>query len=211
MIRDLAGTVPGVAYKDRGRHEFKGWDERWRLYQIVWPGAPAPRPKERERAPRRWWIAAGVAALAAVIAAVIAIATSGGNDHPSLESIAAEQRRPHRSGLRHARPRDLGPRRPGRDRLARHGTLGRERRRTVGDPDRRANGQADDDPRQRPPDRDRRRFEGRLGRRAGESKAPAGRPSVRPCDRDDRRPGGCACPRPGRPLRHRRRHDCGAP
>ena len=45
VVRNLAGTVPGVTYKDRGRHEFKGWDERWRLYQVVWPGAPVARPR----------------------------------------------------------------------------------------------------------------------------------------------------------------------
>src|SRR4051812_8939265 len=81
IVRNLAGTVPGVTYKDRGRHEFKGWDERWRLYQVVWSGAPVARPRERTRGRLRWWIAVAAVALAAVIAAVIAFSTSGGDGH----------------------------------------------------------------------------------------------------------------------------------
>jgi class 3 adenylate cyclase len=87
VVRNLAGTVPGVTYKDRGRHEFKGWDERWRLYQVVWPGAPVARPRERKRGRLRWWIAVAAVALAALIAAVIAFSTSGGDGHTSLKSL----------------------------------------------------------------------------------------------------------------------------
>jgi class 3 adenylate cyclase len=86
VVRNLAGTVPGVTYKDRGRHEFKGWDERWRLYQVVWSGAPVARPRERKRGRLRWWIAVAAVALAAVIAAVIAFSTSG-DGHTSLKSL----------------------------------------------------------------------------------------------------------------------------
>ena len=49
MVRRLAGTVPGVDYRDRGRHRFKGFDEPWRVYQVLWPGAPAPRPRASSR------------------------------------------------------------------------------------------------------------------------------------------------------------------
>ena len=86
VVRNLAGTMPGVTYKDRGRHEFKGWDDRWRLYQVVWPDGPVARPKERKRNTSRWLIAVAVV-LAAVIAAVIALATSGGTGHTSLKSL----------------------------------------------------------------------------------------------------------------------------
>src|SRR3954451_10994450 len=49
MVRQLAGTIPQTTFRDRGRHAFKGFDEPWRLYQVVWPGAPPPRPRERRR------------------------------------------------------------------------------------------------------------------------------------------------------------------
>src|SRR5215216_6903656 len=68
MVRQLAGTVPRVAYRDRGRHEFRGFDEPWRLYELVWPGAPPKRAKPRARAsPRRLTIVAGGLFLAATI------------------------------------------------------------------------------------------------------------------------------------------------
>jgi class 3 adenylate cyclase len=88
LVKTLAGTVPGVTYKDRGRHAFKGWDEPWRLFQIVWAAAPAPRARKREPSRRRWWIVAGVAVLVgAAIVAAVAIVTSGGSGTPSLESL----------------------------------------------------------------------------------------------------------------------------
>ena len=44
MVLRLAGTMPGVTFRDRGRHVFKGFDERWRLYEVGWE-QPALRPK----------------------------------------------------------------------------------------------------------------------------------------------------------------------
>ena len=150
-----ARTVPGVTYKDRGRHEFKGWDERWRLYQVVWSGAPVARPRERKRGRLRWWIAAAAVALAAVIAAVIAFSTSG-DGHTSLKSLprnSVGHIDPASDTLDRAIPVPAGP-----AALASHGTgrtLGRERRRRIGDQDRRANGQPNDHPGRRPPHGDR--------------------------------------------------------
>jgi class 3 adenylate cyclase/streptogramin lyase len=53
LAHGLAGTIPGVTFRDRGRHVFKGFDTPWRLYQVVWPGAPAPRARQRRRVSRR--------------------------------------------------------------------------------------------------------------------------------------------------------------
>src|SRR5215213_10239035 len=81
MVRQLAGTVPGVQYRDRGRHTFKGWDEPWRLYEVWWPGAPPKRAKPRARpSRRRLAIAAPVLAVlvAAALAAFVATRGSGG-------------------------------------------------------------------------------------------------------------------------------------
>jgi adenylate cyclase len=53
LAHGLTGTIPGVSFRDRGRHTFKGFDEPWRIYQVVWPGAPAPRAVQRKRLSRR--------------------------------------------------------------------------------------------------------------------------------------------------------------
>jgi class 3 adenylate cyclase len=34
-VKQLAGTIPEVAFRDRGRFELKGFPDRWRLYQVV--------------------------------------------------------------------------------------------------------------------------------------------------------------------------------
>jgi class 3 adenylate cyclase/streptogramin lyase len=67
MVRQLAGTVPGVQYRDRGRHTFKGFNEPWWLYQVVWPGAPPKRVQPRSR-PTRNIAVAGAAAIVVLIA-----------------------------------------------------------------------------------------------------------------------------------------------
>lgn len=71
MVRRLAGNLPGISYRDRGRHMFKGFDEPWRLYEVVWPGAPPKRAKPRAR-PSRQRAFAAAAALVVLIAAVLA-------------------------------------------------------------------------------------------------------------------------------------------
>ncbi len=80
MVRSLAGTVPGIEYRDRGRHAFKGFDEPWRLYQLVWAGAPRPRPKPRRRPSRRLVLAAAAGAVGvAAVAGGVILATRDGN------------------------------------------------------------------------------------------------------------------------------------
>ena len=76
MVLRLAGTMPGVTFRDRGRHVFKGFDERWRLYEVGWeqPALPpkAPSRRLREAVPaarpsrRLWGIVVAVAATGAV-------------------------------------------------------------------------------------------------------------------------------------------------
>ncbi len=87
-IRHLAGTIPGVSFRGRGRHEVKGFPERWRLYEVVWdrPARQAPRPAMKPAAKPRWKLralAAGGVALAAVVAGLLALLLSGGGSHLS--------------------------------------------------------------------------------------------------------------------------------
>jgi peptide/nickel transport system substrate-binding protein len=90
MVRRLAGTIPGVGYRDRGRHRFKGFDEPWQLYQVVWEGAPAPRAKPRTRRPAPRWaaLAAIVAALAVAAVGVALVGRDGGSVDVATNSVA---------------------------------------------------------------------------------------------------------------------------
>ena len=70
MVRRLAGTVPGVTYRDRGRHVFKGFDERWRLYELDWADR-APLPSRATRRLGTWRYVVAAAAIALVAAAAV--------------------------------------------------------------------------------------------------------------------------------------------
>jgi YVTN family beta-propeller protein len=77
MVVRLAGTMPGVSFRDRGRHSFKGFDERWRLYEVGWDhpaAAPGPKRRRREGAPRRHRRLAAVGAATAVAVAALTAA-----------------------------------------------------------------------------------------------------------------------------------------
>jgi class 3 adenylate cyclase/streptogramin lyase len=72
-VRHLAGTIPEVTFRDRGRRQLKGFDERWRLYEVVWrrpekaPAAPRPAVPAAARRRRQLLLAGagiGVAVLA---------------------------------------------------------------------------------------------------------------------------------------------------
>jgi class 3 adenylate cyclase/streptogramin lyase len=80
MVVRLAGTMPGISFRDRGRHTFKGFDDRWRLYEVDWeqptppPRAPTRRARETAttaRPSRRLLIA--LAAAAAAVAVLVAV------------------------------------------------------------------------------------------------------------------------------------------
>lgn len=90
-VRRLAGTMPGISFRDRGRVQIKGFDERWRLYEVVWGRPAAGRPKPSRPTPstsarprsssmrgnRRWLLACAVVVLAvAATAAVVATSRS---------------------------------------------------------------------------------------------------------------------------------------
>jgi class 3 adenylate cyclase len=90
-VKQLVGTIPGVSFRDRGRFRLKGFDERWRLYEVEWAdGKPATRPVPKPRAqarprPRSPLIAA---ALLAVVAAVVGfVALVRGNGSSALTRI----------------------------------------------------------------------------------------------------------------------------
>jgi YVTN family beta-propeller protein len=81
-VRHLAGTIPGVSFRDRGRREVKGFAERWRLYEVVWERAAKPAPPRAKAATRPRWrrlaLAVGGIALAAIVAAVLTLLLTGG-------------------------------------------------------------------------------------------------------------------------------------
>src|SRR4051794_36333632 len=75
-VRHLAGTIPEVTFRDRGRFALKGFSERWRLYEVVWQPArekapPKPKPV---RARRRLPLVVAGAAATAVVLTLIAFA-----------------------------------------------------------------------------------------------------------------------------------------
>ena len=80
-VRQLAGTIPGAQFRDRGRTALKGFPERVRLHQVrtaeVKPAPPprAPRRRKRRRAP---FVVAALVLAAGGAAAVLA--TAGGDE-----------------------------------------------------------------------------------------------------------------------------------
>ena len=80
-VRHLAGTIPDVTFRDRGRSTLKGFSERWRLYEVVWQPArekAPPKPKEAHARRRLPYTLAGAAAAAAVLAVGTFALLSGG-------------------------------------------------------------------------------------------------------------------------------------
>lgn len=39
VVKALAGTIPGISFRERGRYRLKGFEERWRLFDVVWERA----------------------------------------------------------------------------------------------------------------------------------------------------------------------------
>lgn len=83
MVRRLAGTMPGVSFRDRGRVRIKGFDERWRLYEIAWDErarvAPRPKPVVKPRPAHRVVLLGFAVAGAAAVAVAFALITRHGS------------------------------------------------------------------------------------------------------------------------------------
>jgi class 3 adenylate cyclase/ABC-type oligopeptide transport system substrate-binding subunit len=77
-VRQLAGTMPAVRFRDRGRVALKGFPERQRLHHVRAADAqPAPRLRAPRRSSRRPALAAALLAVAAAAAAAIVLVTAG--------------------------------------------------------------------------------------------------------------------------------------
>jgi YVTN family beta-propeller protein len=92
-VRHLAGTVPGLTFRDRGRRALKGFPERWRLYEVVWePRKEKPRPKpvqpkyERLRRRQRLLVAAATAAIVVAALAAFAVFRDGSSTLDRVEA-----------------------------------------------------------------------------------------------------------------------------
>jgi DNA-binding SARP family transcriptional activator len=83
-VRHLAGTVPGTGFRDRGRFRLKGFEERWRLYEVVWRTIDErgvewpPEAKTVERSRTKALLATGGARLLVFAAAVLILLGIGG-------------------------------------------------------------------------------------------------------------------------------------
>ena len=49
VVRQLAGNMPALVLRDRGRVALKGFPERWRLYEVVWRSEGDERPRSVRR------------------------------------------------------------------------------------------------------------------------------------------------------------------
>jgi class 3 adenylate cyclase len=76
-VRQLAGTMPGVSFRDRGRFRLKGFPEQWRLYEVV-GGEEGLSPRRA----RRLAIVLGAAGLLVLAASLALLFTRGGTSAP---------------------------------------------------------------------------------------------------------------------------------
>jgi class 3 adenylate cyclase len=76
-VRQLAGTMPGVSFRDRGRFRLKGFPEPWRLYEVV-KGDEGLSPRRA----RRLAILLGAAGLVVLATALALLFTRGGTSAP---------------------------------------------------------------------------------------------------------------------------------
>ena len=88
-VRHLAGTIPNVVFRDRGRFQLKGFDERWRLYEVdrespkdTPPPKRVPQPAAR---PHRRLLLASVSVGAVVLALAAFLILRPGS--PTLDRV----------------------------------------------------------------------------------------------------------------------------
>jgi YVTN family beta-propeller protein len=92
-VRHLVGTIPEVTFRDRGRRQLKGFDERWRLYEVVWrrpekkaPAAPRPSVPATVRRRRQLLLAGAGAGVAILTLAGLLVLRDGAS---TLDRVAA--------------------------------------------------------------------------------------------------------------------------
>ena len=51
VVKALTGTLPDASFREKGRFRLKGFDERWRLFEVLWQQAEAPDPVRFARTP----------------------------------------------------------------------------------------------------------------------------------------------------------------
>ena len=89
-VRHLAGTILEASFRDRGRFQLKGFDERWRLYEVDWERPKEKPPPKRKPEPaarrRRRLLLAGVLAGATVLALAAFLILRGGTE--TLDRVA---------------------------------------------------------------------------------------------------------------------------
>jgi YVTN family beta-propeller protein len=100
-VRQLAGTTPGIAFRERGRMRLKGFVEPWRLYQAAWDERANERLAPRRRLPARplrpvlrgragALVIAGGLVLAGGIAVAVLELTRGGGAPAGLASVVSD-------------------------------------------------------------------------------------------------------------------------
>lgn len=113
MVRRLAGTMPGVSFRDCGRVRIKGFDERWRLYEIAWderaPVARRPQPVAKPRRARRLVFLVTALAAAAALAIALALVTHHGTGLASISPNAVGVIDPKTNKLVDEVPVGVGP------------------------------------------------------------------------------------------------------
>lgn len=97
-VKQLAGTIPDVTFRDRGRFELKGFPDRWRLYEVTAGSANGEariphglrrRSLRSTQLPSRRAQLFGLALVLLVASAVVAIvALRGGKHEPATPGAA---------------------------------------------------------------------------------------------------------------------------
>lgn len=81
-VRQLVGTLPEASFRDRGRVALKGFAERQRLHEVraaETRAAVPPAPRRPSHRPRRLWVVAAAAVVAATIVGAVALVDGSGS------------------------------------------------------------------------------------------------------------------------------------
>jgi class 3 adenylate cyclase/streptogramin lyase len=89
-VRHLAGTLPDLRFRDRGRRSLKGFPERWRLFEVVWrlpKEKPPARPRPKVTPGRRRQVLLGAIPASIALLALAAFLVLRG-DGSTLDRVA---------------------------------------------------------------------------------------------------------------------------